>query len=66
MRSARSGLVENMPDGNAQRPGDIVKTMSGRRSRSSTPTPKAGLVLADVLHYINTKYKPKFMIDSRR
>jgi leucyl aminopeptidase len=36
------GLVENMPDGNAQRPGDIVTSMSGRPSRSSTPTPRAG------------------------
>jgi leucyl aminopeptidase len=40
------GLVENMPDGNAQRPGDIVKThCPARPSRSSTPTPKAGSCL---------------------
>jgi leucyl aminopeptidase len=36
------GLVENMPDGAAQRPGDIVRSMSGRPSRSSTPMLKAG------------------------
>jgi len=40
MRSAAIGLVENMPDGNAQRPGDIVTSMSGQTIESSTPTPK--------------------------
>jgi leucyl aminopeptidase len=35
------GIVENMPDGRAQRPGDIVTTMSGKTSRSSIPTPRA-------------------------
>jgi leucyl aminopeptidase len=57
------GLVENMPDGNAQRPGDIVTTMSGQTIEIINTDAEGRLVLADVLHYVNTKYKPKFMID---
>jgi len=57
------GLVENMPDGNAQRPGDIVKTMSGQTIEIINTDAEGRLVLSDVLHYVNTKYKPKFMID---
>src|SRR6267142_1327008 len=57
------GLVENMPDGKAQRPGDIVKTMSGQTIEIINTDAEGRLVLADVLHYVNTKYKPKFMID---
>jgi leucyl aminopeptidase len=57
------GLVENMPDGKAQRPGDIVKTMSGQTIEIINTDAEGRLVLADVLHYVNTKYKPKFMVD---
>ncbi|HEY1541843.1 MAG TPA: leucyl aminopeptidase [Xanthobacteraceae bacterium] len=57
------GLVENMPDGNAQRPGDIVKTMSGQTIEIINTDAEGRLVLSDVLHYVNTKYKPKFMVD---
>jgi leucyl aminopeptidase len=57
------GLVENMPDGKAQRPGDIVKTMSGQTIEIINTDAEGRLVLADVLHYVNGKYKPKFMID---
>jgi leucyl aminopeptidase len=57
------GLVENMPDGNAQRPGDIVRSMSGQTIEIINTDAEGRLVLADVLHYINGKYKPKFMID---
>jgi leucyl aminopeptidase len=57
------GLVENMADGKAQRPGDIVKTMSGQTIEVINTDAEGRLVLADVLHYVNTKYKPKFMID---
>jgi leucyl aminopeptidase len=57
------GLVENMPDGKAQRPGDIVKTMSGQTIEIVNTDAEGRLVLADVLHYINTKYKPRFLID---
>ena len=57
------GLVENMPDGNAQRPGDIVKTMSGQTIEIINTDAEGRLVLADVLHYVNTSYKPQLMID---
>jgi leucyl aminopeptidase len=57
------GCVENMPDGNAQRPGDIVKTMNGQTIEIINTDAEGRLVLADVLHYVNTKDKPKFMID---
>ncbi len=57
------GVVENMPDGNAQRPGDIVTTMSGQTIEIINTDAEGRLVLADVLHYVNTKYKPQFMID---
>ena len=57
------GLVENMPDGNAYRPGDILKTMSGQTIEIINTDAEGRLVLADVLHYVGTKYKPKFMID---
>jgi leucyl aminopeptidase len=57
------GLVENMPDGNSYRPGDILKTMSGQTIEIINTDAEGRLVLADVLHYVNTKYKPQFMID---
>jgi leucyl aminopeptidase len=57
------GLVENMPDGNSYRPGDILKSMSGQTIEIINTDAEGRLVLADVLHYVNTKYKPKFMID---
>src|SRR3974377_143607 len=49
------GLVENMPDGNAQRPGDIVTTMSGQTTEIITPDAEGRRVLADVLHYVPSK-----------
>jgi leucyl aminopeptidase len=57
------GLVENMPDGKAQRPGDIVTSMSGQTIEVINTDAEGRLVLADVLHYVSTKYTPKFMID---
>ena len=57
------GLVENMPDGRAQRPGDIVTTMSGQTIEIINTDAEGRLVLADVLHYVNKRFKPKFMID---
>jgi leucyl aminopeptidase len=57
------GLVENMPDGNAQRPGDIVTSMSGQTIEIINTDAEGRLVLADVCHYVNTKFKPKFMVD---
>jgi leucyl aminopeptidase len=57
------GLVENMPDGNAQRPGDIVTTMSGQTIEIINTDAEGRLVLADVLWYVQDRFKPKFMVD---
>jgi leucyl aminopeptidase len=57
------GLVENMPDGKAQRPGDIVTSMSGQTIEVINTDAEGRLVLADVLHYVNKRFKPKFMVD---
>src|SRR5882757_806911 len=57
------GLVENMPDGNAQRPGDIVTSMSGQTIEIINTDAEGRLVLADVLWYVARKVKPKFMVD---
>jgi leucyl aminopeptidase len=57
------GLVENMPDGNAQRPGDIVTSMSGQTIEIINTDAEGRLVLADVLWYVKSRFKPKFMID---
>ena len=57
------GLVENMPDGNAQRPGDIVKSYSGKTVEILNTDAEGRLVLADALTYTEEKFKPKFIID---
>jgi leucyl aminopeptidase len=57
------GLVENMPDGNAQRPNDIVKTMSGQTIEVLNTDAEGRLVLADVLWYAQSRFKPRFMVD---
>jgi leucyl aminopeptidase len=57
------GLVENMPDANAQRPGDIVKSMSGQTIAVLNTDAEGRLVLADALWYVQNRFKPKFMID---
>jgi leucyl aminopeptidase len=57
------GLVENMPDGNAQRPGDIVTSMSGQTIEIINTDAEGRLVLADLLWYVAKKFKPKFMVD---
>jgi leucyl aminopeptidase len=57
------GLVENMPDGNAQRPGDIVTSMSGQTIEIINTDAEGRLVLADVLWYVKDRFKPQFMID---
>jgi leucyl aminopeptidase len=57
------GLVENMPDGKAQRPGDIVTSMSGQTIEIINTDAEGRLVLADVLHYVNKRFKPRFMIN---
>jgi leucyl aminopeptidase len=57
------GLVENMPDGNAQRPGDIVTSMSGQTIEIHNTDAEGRLVLADVLWYAQERFKPQFMVD---
>lgn len=57
------GLVENMPDGNAQRPGDVVVSMSGQTVEVINTDAEGRLVLADALWYTQERFKPKFMID---
>ena len=57
------GLVENMPDGNAQRPGDIVKSYSGKTIEVLNTDAEGRLVLADALTYTEEKFKPRFIID---
>ncbi|MGB3489960.1 MAG: leucyl aminopeptidase [Xanthobacteraceae bacterium] len=57
------GIVENMPDGNAQRPGDIVTSMSGQTIEIINTDAEGRLVLADVLWYVAKKFKPQFMVD---
>ena len=57
------GLVENMPDGNAQRPGDIVTSMSGQTIEIINTDAEGRLVLADALWYTKERFNPKFMIN---
>ncbi len=57
------GVVENMPDGKAQRPGDIVKSMSGQTIEIINTDAEGRLVLGDVVWYAAQRFKPKFMID---
>ena len=57
------GLVENMPDGNAQRPGDIVTSMSGQTVEILNTDAEGRLVLGDAVWWTQEKYKPKAMID---
>ncbi len=57
------GVVENMPDGKAQRPGDIVTSMSGQTIEVINTDAEGRLVLADALWYTQSRFKPKFMID---
>ncbi len=57
------GLVENMPDGKAQRPDDVVRSMSGQTIEVLNTDAEGRLVLADALWYAQTRFKPKFVID---
>ncbi|MCA1909297.1 MAG: leucyl aminopeptidase, partial [Magnetospirillum sp.] len=57
------GLVENMPSGNAQRPGDVVTSMSGQTIEVINTDAEGRLVLADALWYTKETYKPKIMVD---
>jgi leucyl aminopeptidase len=57
------GLVENMPDGAAQRPGDVVKTMSGQTVEVINTDAEGRLVLADAIWYCQQRFKPRALID---
>ena len=57
------GLVENMPDGSAYRPGDILTSMSGQTIEIINTDAEGRLVLADLLWYAKDRFKPKFMIN---
>jgi len=57
------GLVENMPDGNAQRPGDIVTSMSGQTIEVLNTDAEGRLVLCDALHWVQEKYNPEYVVD---
>jgi leucyl aminopeptidase len=57
------GLVENMPSADAQRPGDIVTSMSGQTIEIINTDAEGRLLLADALWYVAKRFKPKFMVD---
>ncbi|MDB3858082.1 leucyl aminopeptidase [Pelagibacteraceae bacterium] len=57
------GLVENMVSGNAQRPGDIIKSYSGKTIEVLNTDAEGRLVLADALTFTEKKFKPKFIVD---
>ncbi|MEI6418167.1 MAG: leucyl aminopeptidase [Sphingomonadales bacterium] len=57
------GLVENMPDGNAQRPGDVVTTMSGQTVEVINTDAEGRLVLCDVFTWVQQQFKPQVMVD---
>ena len=56
-------LAENMPGANAQRPSDVVTSMSGQTIEVLNTDAEGRLVLADALHYAITRFKPQFIID---
>jgi leucyl aminopeptidase len=57
------GLVENMPDGNAQRPGDVVTSMSGQTIEVINTDAEGRLVLCDAMTWAQKRFSPKIMID---
>jgi leucyl aminopeptidase len=57
------GLVENMPDGNAQRPGDVVTSMSGQTIEVINTDAEGRLVLCDAITWVQRNYKPKVIVD---
>ena len=57
------GLAENMPGSNAQRPSDVVTSMSGQTIEVLNTDAEGRLVLADAIHYANNRFKPKFIVD---
>ena len=60
---AVAALAENMPDGNAQRPGDVVRTMSGKTVEIVSTDAEGRLVLADANEYVARAYKPRAIVN---
>jgi leucyl aminopeptidase len=58
-----AGLVENMPSGTAQRPGDVVKSMSGQTIEVINTDAEGRLVLADAMWYCKDRFRPRLMVD---
>lgn len=58
-----AALAENMPDGNAQRPGDVVRTMSGKTIEVLNTDAEGRLVLADANEYVISRYKPAALVN---
>ncbi len=56
-------LVENMPSGSAQRPGDIVKSYSGKTIEILNTDAEGRLILADAIHYVEKHYNPDLIVD---
>jgi len=56
-------LVENMPGGAAQRPGDVVKSYSGKTIEVLNTDAEGRLILADAIYYIDEQYKPELIVD---
>ncbi len=57
------GLVENMPDGNAQRPGDVVTSMNGQTIEVINTDAEGRLVLCDAMHWTQETFNPEYMVD---
>ncbi len=57
------GLVENMPDGDAYRPGDVITSMSGQTIEVLNTDAEGRLVLGDALYYCNDRFKPQLMVN---
>jgi len=57
------GIVENMPSGTAQRPSDVVTSLSGQTIEVENTDAEGRLVLSDVLYYVEQNYKPQLMVD---
>lgn len=57
------GLVENMPDGNSIKPGDVVTSLSGKTVENLNTDAEGRLVLADILHFVQQEYNPDRIID---
>ncbi|MEN9289590.1 MAG: hypothetical protein RL317_1213 [Pseudomonadota bacterium] len=57
------GLVENMPDGNAQRPGDVVTSMSGQTIEVINTDAEGRLVLCDAMTWVQKRFQPEYMVD---